>query len=87
MENELSDGKVVLKICNGRLCLPSSYKVRNGDALILTRSVLAPSSLAIYTRKQWIPKRDLLLKKGYSKRGKWEAYMRYLIGRGLFCKI
>jgi len=79
MENELSDGKVVLKICNGRLCLPSSYKVRNGDALILTRSVLAPSSLAIYTRKQWIPKRDLLLKKGYSKRGKWEAYMRYLI--------
>jgi len=92
MNDELSDEIIVLKICKGRLCLPSSYKVSNGEILFLTRNALAPSSLAIYTRKQWAPIRDFLLDKSFPKPripkpGKWQSTARCVLGNAEECIV
>lgn len=88
MKDKLSDGNVVLKIRNGRFGLPSGYKVTNGEILILTRNVLDPSSLVIYTRKQWIPIREHLLENGASNRGgKWQELTRYVLGNAEDCMV
>ena len=85
MVDEVSVGKVVLKIRNGRLCLPGDYK--DGDKLILTRNVSPSSCLALYTKEQWLPIRELLLKKGFLKRGKWQKLMCYVVGNAEDCIV
>lgn len=88
MDDESSDEIIVLKICNGRLCLPSSYKESNGKILILTRSVLNTSRLALYTREQWIPILSSMLGNGAPKYdGKRQALTRYVIGNAEDCMV
>jgi len=81
--------RISVKICYRKLSLPSDSGLTNGDVVVLTTYLYAPSCLALYTKEQFSKVIDALHGTNMSESlaSKIESIRRVVIGSALECVV